>query len=130
METACEIRRRICEPCRTKRISNLNGSYREHQCDAYSRSRCWCVLSVTEVTTCIPFSVGTVHAPVVTIAIKLVFQKYVSNKRMYFGANQHSYLVFRKSVSNNRVYFGVRNLHTKITIFRNLSLIVLDDKTK
>ena len=38
-----------------------------------------------------------------------------------------SYRVSFPKVSNNRIYFGV-NQHTKITIFRNLSSMVLDDK--
>ena len=43
MKTACEMRRRINEPDWTKPACNPDGSYREYQCDAYSRSRCWCV---------------------------------------------------------------------------------------
>ena len=42
-ESACEMRRRINEPDWTKPVCNLDGSYREYQCEVYSRSRCWCV---------------------------------------------------------------------------------------
>ena len=42
-ESACEMRRRINEPDWTKPVCNLDGSYREYQCEAYSRAKCWCV---------------------------------------------------------------------------------------
>nr|XP_058967622.1 uncharacterized protein LOC131794122 [Pocillopora verrucosa] len=37
------MRRRINQPDWTKPVCNLDGSYREYQCEAYSRSKCWCV---------------------------------------------------------------------------------------
>ena len=43
LESACEMRRRINQPDWTKPVCNLDGSYREYQCEAYSRSKCWCV---------------------------------------------------------------------------------------
>ena len=43
METDCEMRRRITEPDWTKPVCNPDGSYREYQCEAHSRSKCWCV---------------------------------------------------------------------------------------
>ena len=43
METACEMRHRISEPDWTKPVCNPDGSYREYQCEANSRSKCWCV---------------------------------------------------------------------------------------
>ena len=42
-ESACEMRRRINEPDWTKPVCNLDGTYRKYQCEAYSRSKCWCV---------------------------------------------------------------------------------------
>ena len=42
-ESDCEMRRRINQPDWTKPVCNLDGSYREYQCEAYSRSKCWCV---------------------------------------------------------------------------------------
>ena len=42
-ESDCEIRRRINQSDWTKPVCNLDGSYREYQCEAYSRSKCWCV---------------------------------------------------------------------------------------
>ena len=42
-ESDCEMRLRINQPDWTKPVCNLDGSYREYQCEAYSRSKCWCV---------------------------------------------------------------------------------------
>ena len=46
---------------------------------------------------------------------RVTFPKVTSKKHQNILRSQSAYLVFRKWVSNNRVYFGV-NQHTKITI--------------
>lgn len=42
-ESICLKRRRTIGQEWAKPVCNPDGSFRQYQCDAYSRARCWCV---------------------------------------------------------------------------------------
>lgn len=73
METACEMRRRISEPDWTKPVCNPDGSYREYQCEAYSRSKCWCVYENGMMIEGRTYSAKTIWAELLCQTILIAF---------------------------------------------------------